>query len=64
MLTAAADKSAVLGDWDVDAEDDTVLEVCSNLLELRLELRDEFRLATEADLISELALAGAAHDTA
>lgn len=64
VLTTTPDKSAVLGDGNVDAENDTVLQVRSDLLELRLELRDELGLATEADFVSELTLAGAAHDTA
>ena len=64
VLTAATDKGTVLRDGDVDAEDDTVLEVRGDPLELHLELRDELGLTAEADLVTKLALAGAAHNAA
>ena len=61
VLATAADEGPVLTNGDLNTENNAVLELRGDLLQLRLELGDELRLATQADLVRRLSLARAAH---
>ena len=59
VLATTADEGPVLTNGDLNTENNSVLEVRGDLLQLRLELRDQLGLAAQADLVRRFALTGA-----